>query len=165
MSYRASSLGRLATAATLAAWIVLLPSESRAQAGPFGGLAGAWSGNGQLLVKDGASERIRCRATYTISGTGSGLGQVLTCASDSYRFDLTTNVTAAGSTLSGNWTETSRNMNGTLTGKVSGDKIDALVEANGFSGSLTVQTTGNRQTIALRSQSTDLRGVDITLTK
>jgi hypothetical protein len=102
---------------------------------------------------------------YTISGAGSGLGQVLTCASDSYRFDLTTNVTAAGSTLSGNWSETSRKMNGTLTGKINRDKIDALVEANGYSGSLAVHTSGNRQTIALRSQSTDLRGVDITLTR
>jgi hypothetical protein len=165
MSYRASVAGRLIAAATLVAWIALLPSESLAQTGPFGGLAGAWSGNGKILVKDGGNENIRCRATYTISSTGSGLGQVLSCASDSYRFDLTTNVTAAGSTLSGNWSETSRKMNGTLTGKINGDKIDALVEANGYSGSLTVHTSGNRQTIALRSQSTDLRGVDITLTR
>ena len=74
-------------------------------------------------------------------------------------------MTASGPTLSGNWNETSRNLNGTLTGRLSGDKIDALVEANGFSGSLIVQTTGNRQTIAIRSQNSDFRGVDITLTR
>ena len=51
------------------------------------------------------------------------------CASDSYRFDLTTNVTASGSTLSGIWSETSRNVNGTLGGKINGGDIDALVEA------------------------------------
>lgn len=163
MSYLVS--GRSVIAATLAAWVACLPFQSRAQSGPFGGLAGAWSGSGQILVKDGGKENIRCRATYTISSAGSGLNQVLICASDSYRFDLTTNVTASGSTLSGNWSETSRKMNGTLTGKVNGDKIDALVEANGYSGSLAMRTSGNRQTIALRSQNTDLSGVEITLTR
>jgi hypothetical protein len=151
--------------ATFVASMTILSSGSLAQAGPFNDLGGGWSGTGQILVRDGGQERIRCRATYTVSGAGSGLGQVLRCASDSYRFDLTTNVTASGATLSGNWNESSRNLNGTLTGRVSGDKIDALVEANGFSGSLTMQTSQNRQVIAIRSQSSDLRGVDITLTR
>jgi hypothetical protein len=155
----------LFTAATFAASMTVLSSGSLAQTGPFNDFGGGWSGTGQILVKDGSRERIRCRATYTISGTGLGLGQVLRCASDSYRFDLTTNVTASGPTLSGNWSETSRNLNGTLTGQISGDKMDALVEANGFSGSLTMQTTANRQVIAIRSQNSDFRGVDITLTR
>ena len=156
---------QLFAAATFAASMTVLSSGSLAQTAPFKHLSGGWSGNGHILVKDGGQERIRCRATYTVTETGSGLGQVLRCASDSYRFDLTTNVTASGSTLSGNWNETSRNLNGTLTGRISGDKIDALVEANGFSGSLVVQTTGNRQVIAIRSQNSDFRGVDVTLTR
>ena len=40
-----------------------------------------------------------------------------------------------------------------------------LVEANGFSATLNMRTNGNRQTIAIRSMNTDLRGVDITLTR
>ena len=154
---------RLLGSAVLAASMILLASPGQAQSGPFANLAGAWSGTGQILVADGGSERIRCRATYTVEG--SAVSQVLRCASDSYRFDLTTNVTASGNNLSGNWSETSRNVNGTLGGKISGGDINALVEANGFAASLTMKTSGNKQTIAIRSQNTDLRGVDITLTR
>jgi hypothetical protein len=154
---------RLLGSAVLAASMILLASPGQAQSGPFANLAGAWSGSGKILIKDGGSESIRCRATYTVAG--AGLNQVLRCASDSYRFDLTTNVTASGNNLSGSWSETSRNVNGTLGGKISGGEIEALVEANGFAASLSMKTSGNKQTIAIRSQNTDLRGVDITLTR
>ena len=145
--------------------ISLLPSPGLAQTGPFASLAGEWSGAGHILVKDGGREAIRCRATYTIAVTGSGLNQVLRCASDSYRFDLTTKVTASGDTISGNWNETSRNINGTLSGRITDGNIDALVEANGFAASMSMKISGNKQTVAIRSQSTDLQGVDITMTR
>ena len=165
MTKPGSTFRRLLGSAVVAASMMLLASPGQAQTGPFANLAGAWTGTGQILITDGASERIRCRATYTVEGTGSALNQVLRCASDSYRFDLTTNVTASGNTLSGIWSETSRNVNGTLGGKVNGGDIDALVEANGFAASFSMKTSGNKQTIAIRSQNTDLRGVDITLTR
>ena len=60
---------------------------------------------------------------------------------------------------------TSRNVNGMLGGKINDGDISALVEANGFAASLNMKTAGNKQTIAIRSQNTDLRGVDITLTR
>jgi hypothetical protein len=164
MTKAGSTFRRLLGSAAFAVSMTLLAaSPGQAQSGPFANLAGAWSGTGHILIKDGGSERIRCRATYTVEG--AGLSQVLRCASDSYRFDLTTNVTASGNTLSGTWSETSRNVNGSLGGKVNGGEIDALVEANGFAASLSMRTSGNKQTIAIRSQNTDLRGVDITLTR
>jgi hypothetical protein len=145
--------------------IFLLASPGLAQTGPFASLAGEWSGAGHILVKDGGREAIRCRATYKVAATGSGLDQVLRCASESYRFDLTTKVTASGDTLSGNWTETGRNINGTLSGRIKDGNIDALVEANGFAASMSMKMNGNKQTVAIRSESTDLRGVDITMTR
>lgn len=165
MTKSGSTFRRLLGSAVLAASMILLASPGQAQTGPFGSLAGAWTGSGKILIKDGGSESIRCRATYTVGGSGAGLSQVLRCASDSYRFDLTTNLTASGSNLSGNWSETSRNVNGTVGGKINGGDIDALVEANGFSATLAMRTNGNKQVIAIRSQNTDLRGVDITLTR
>src|SRR5262249_30217401 len=145
--------------------LALLATPGQAQTGPFASMAGAWSGSGKILIKDGGSESIRCRATYTVGNAGAGMNQVLRCASDSYRFDLTTNVVASGSTVSGSGSEPSRNVNGTLGGKITGGDIAALVEANGFAASLSMRTNGNRQIIAIRSQNTDLRGVDITLTR
>jgi hypothetical protein len=165
MTKPGSTFRRLLGSAVLAVSMLLLASPGQAQSGPFASLAGAWTGGGHILVADGGSERIRCRATYKVEDTGSALNQVLRCASDSYRFDLTTKVTASGNTLSGIWSETSRNVNGTLGGRVQGGDISALVEANGFAASITMRTNGNKQIIAIRSQNTDLRGVDITLTR
>jgi hypothetical protein len=163
MTKPGSTFRRLLGSAVLAASMMLLASPGQAQTGPFGNMGGAWTGTGKILIKDGGSESIRCRATYTVGG--AGMSQVLRCASDSYRFDLTTNVTASGNNLSGSFSETNRNVNGTLGGKISGGDIDALVEANGFSATLNMRTSGNKQVIAIRSQNTDLRGVDITLTR
>jgi hypothetical protein len=165
MTKPGSNFRRLLGSAVVAASMMLLASPGQAQTGPFANMAGAWSGTGKILIRDGGSESIRCRATYTVAGAGAGLSQVLRCASDSYRFDLTTNVTASGNTVSGIWSETSRNVNGTLGGKINGGEIDALVEANGFAASFSMRTNGNKQIIAIRSQNTDLRGVDITLTR
>jgi hypothetical protein len=165
MTKPGTTFRQLLGSAVLAASMMLLASPGQAQSGPFANMAGAWTGTGKILIKDGGSESIRCRATYTVGGTGASMGQVLRCASDSYRFDLTTNVTASGSNLSGSWSETSRNVNGTLGGRINGGDIEALVEANGFAASLNMRTQGNKQVIAIRSQNTDLRGVDITLTR
>ena len=127
MTKPGSTFRRLLGSAVVAASMMLLASPGQAQTGPFANMAGAWSGTGKIMIKDGGSESIRCRATYTVAG--AGLNQVLRCASDSYRFDLTTNVTASGNTVSGIWSETSRNVNGTIGGKINGGEIDALVEA------------------------------------
>lgn len=165
MTMSASFLRQLPGCALLLAAFMLVASPGFAQSGPFSGMEGNWTGTGHILIKDGGSERIRCRATYRVEGAGTGMNQVLRCASDSYRFDLTTNVTASGSSLSGSWSETSRNINGTVGGRVSGNDVNALVEANGFSATLAMQTRGNKQTVAIRSQNTDLRGLDITLSR
>ena len=63
-------------------------SAGHAQSGPFAGMAGNWSGGGTVTLDDGSTERIRCRATYAVGAGGNGLNQTLTCASDSYKFDL-----------------------------------------------------------------------------
>jgi hypothetical protein len=165
MTLSASILRQMPGRTLLVAAFMLAASPSFAQSGPFNGMEGSWSGTGHILIKDGGSERIRCRATYRVDAAGSGMNQVLRCASDSYRFDLTTNVVASGSSISGSWSETSRNINGTVGGRVSGNEMNALVEANGFSATLALQTRGNKQTVAIRSQNTDLRGLDITLTR
>ncbi|ETR74814.1 hypothetical protein X566_18525 [Afipia sp. P52-10] len=165
MTTSASSFRQVPGRALLFAAFMLVASPAFAQSGPFAGMEGNWTGTGHILIKDGGSERIRCRASYKVESAGAGLHQILRCASDSYRFDLTTNVTASGNSISGSWSETSRNINGTVGGRVSGSDINALVEANGFSATFAMQTRGNRQTVAIRSQNTDLRGLDITLSR
>src|SRR5512140_39611 len=89
-------------------------SASCAQSGPFAGMAGNWTGGGTVTLDDGSSERLRCRASYAVGAGGSGLNLSLVCASDSYKFDLRANVVSERGALSGNWSETSRNVNGNL---------------------------------------------------
>ena len=79
---------RLTWAAVAVLGVALAASPGYAQSGPFAGMAGNWSGGGTVTLDDGSTERIRCRATYAVGAGGNGLNQNLTCASDSYKFDL-----------------------------------------------------------------------------
>jgi hypothetical protein len=138
---------------------------SFAQAGgPFAGLAGVWSGGGTVTLDDGSTERIRCRATYAVGGGGNGLQQTLTCASDSYKFNLTSNVTAQGSAISGSWSETSRNINGAIEGRASGGTIQVVANAPGFSANISLTTRGNKQSVTIRAES-QFKGASISLTR
>ena len=157
----------LAGAACTAFALSLLSAPAHAQAGgTFAGLAGNWAGTGTILVADGSSERIRCRGTYTVGAGGSTLQQTLRCASDSYKFELSTDIHSSdGGNVSGLWSETTRNLNGTLEGRGSNGEFDVLVSANGFAAELNLKVSGARQTIAISSKNTDLRGLNISLTR
>lgn len=150
----------------LAGGLALIAPASQAQSsGPFVGLDGAWSGSGTIHVADGGSERIRCKANYTVGSQGNSLQQALRCASDSYRFDLNSDVISRGGNLTGTWSEISRNINGGVEGRASNGQFNALVTANGFAAELSMVAKGNRQTIAISSQNTQLKGVQITLAR
>lgn len=157
-------LGRTIAAAGVGAALMLSVSASQAQSGPFAGFAGSWSGNGTVALSDGTTERIRCKADYKVNGSGLGLKQNLHCASDSYKFDLSSEVTSQGDRISGNWSERSRNIFGNLQGTAGGGEIEVFVEASGFAANLKLTTRGNRQTVQISSKG-EIRGVNITMTK
>src|ERR1700736_2157063 len=127
--------------------LLLSASATYAQSGPFAGLHGAWSGNGTISLSDGSTERIRCKADYKVNGTGMGLKQNLRCASDSYKFELSSDVTCQGDHVSGNWSEASRNIFGNLQGTAGHGQIDVLVEAVGFAANLILRTNGTKQSV------------------
>ena len=156
--------GKVLRAAGIAAALLLSVSAGHAQSRPFAGLDGAWSGSGTISLSDGSSERIRCRANYKVDGTGLSLKQTLRCASDSYKFDLSSEVTSQGERISGNWTEASRNIVGNLQGTAGGGKVDVVVEAPGFTASLLMRTNDNKQTVQISSKG-DIRSVTITMVK
>ena len=156
--------GQAIKVAGLAAALLLSVSAGHAQSGPFAGMDGNWSGNGTVALSDGTTERIRCKAEYKVNGTGLGLKQSLKCASDSYKFDLSSDVTSQGERISGNWSEASRNVFGNLQGTAGGGQIQVFVEANGFAANLTVRTSGNKQTVQIDSKG-EIRGVNITMVK
>jgi hypothetical protein len=157
-------IGQAVKAGAVVAALVLSTSAGHAQARPFAGFDGAWSGNGTVSLSDGSTERLRCRAVYQIDGTGLVLKQTLRCASDSYKFDLSSDVTSHGDHITGNWSETNRNISGSLLGTAGSGKIDVTVDSPGFTASLTLRTSGNKQTVQITSKG-DIRGVSITMVK
>ena len=156
--------GQAIKAASVGAALMLSMSAGHAQSGPFVGFDGSWSGNGTVTLSGGAVERIRCKADYKVNGSGLALKQHLNCASDSYKFDLSSEVTSNGDRISGNWSEKSRNIFGNLQGTAGGGQIDVFVEASGFAANLTLTTTGNKQTVQISSKG-EIRGVTITMSK
>lgn len=165
MSWLGSGLiGQAVKAGAVVAALVLSTSASHAQARPFAGLDGAWSGSGTVSLSDGSSERLRCKADYKVDSSGLALKQTLRCASDSYKFNLSSDVTSQGDRVSGQWSETNRNIFGSLQGTAGSGKIDVTVEAPGFTASLTLRTNGNKQTVQISSKG-DIRGVSITMVK
>ena len=139
-------------------------SASYAQSGPFAGMAGNWSGGGTVTLDDGSTERIRCRASYAVGAGGNGLNQDLLCASDSYKFNLRSNVMAEGGSLSGTWSESSRGINGTLEGRGGNGNFQVLASAAGFNANISLTTRGNRQSVVIRSES-QFRGASISLSR
>ena len=155
---------RLIFAAAALLVAALWGSTSHAQSGPFAGMAGVWSGGGTVTLDDGSTERIRCRATYAVGAGGNGLQQTLTCASDSYKFNLTSNVVAQGSAVSGTWSETSRNINGNLEGRSGGGIFQVVASAPGFTANITLTTRGTKQSVVIRAESV-FRGASISLSR
>lgn len=143
----------------------LAPSIALAQSAPFAGLAGVWSGNGSISLSGGTKERIKCRATYAVGDNGNGLQQTLRCASDSYKFELSSNVKSANGKISGNWSENTRGVSGDLEGRAQGGLFEVVVSSPAFTASLNLTTRGNSQTVKITSQGSEFSGVTITLTR
>jgi hypothetical protein len=158
----APRLGAVAVGLVMA---FLAPGAHAQASGAFAGLEGAWSGTGTITLSSGASERIRCRAAYRVAENGQNLTQNLRCASDSYNFDLRSSVRYEGGAISGNWSETTRNASGSISGRAGGGEIQASVRGASFSAGLSLATRGDRQSVSIRSQGSELSQVSIVLSR
>ena len=164
MKFAKNFLHRCFVAGFVSVACLMSISSSHAQSGTFAGLAGVWSGAGTVTLDDGSSERIRCRATYAISPDGAALNQSLTCASDSYKFDLRGNLVAKGGELTGSFNEASRNIGGSLEGRGSNGRFELVASAPGFNANVSLTTRGNKQSVAISSQS-GFKGAAISLNR
>ncbi|OKO79472.1 hypothetical protein [Bradyrhizobium sp. NAS96.2] len=136
-----------------------------APASPLLAMAGSWSGGGTLTTSDGMQEQLRCRAKYDVDGTGAELRLSLKCASASYNFDLTSDVAYRGGAISGAWTEASRNASGTISGRASGDRVEAAARGDNFSADLSLTTRGGKQSVSIRPQQSNVTAVSLTLAR
>ena len=155
---------RTLTAAAATFW--LIASSGHAQkAHPFTKLGGSWSGSGSVILSSGTKERIRCRAGYTSADIFNliTLRLELRCASDSFNFQLQSDLNYDSGALSGVWSELTRGVSGTITGKVAGDHIEAVAESQTFQAILELTTQGDRQSVRIQSPGSEMAEVLIAL--
>lgn len=144
----------------LAAALSLLAGTAQAESGSFAALNGTWSG-GTLTMASGTQNQLRCRANYA----PGQLRLNIRCASDNYNFDLRSDVTSRNGQISGEWIEATHNASGTVTGRASGERIQAHARGDAFSVELSLTTRGNRQSVAIRPQGTEVQQVSLALTQ
>ena len=154
-----------ATAAALLLALLAVKGDAQAISGPFAALAGNWSGGGTVTMSNGEQERMRCRASYAVGQGGENVQLTIRCASDSFNFDLASEVASRGGRLSGEWSEATRNATGTITGQANGSQIEAQASSAGFSANLSLTTQGNRQSVAIHPQGMDVQRVALTLSR
>jgi hypothetical protein len=143
----------------------LATAASQAAENPFSRFTGSWSGSGTITVQGGERERIRCRGTYTANQQGNTLTLGLRCASDSYKFELQSDITYDGGNISGTWNETTRQVFGSLSGQSNSSRIQATAQSVGFTASLSLTTRGNQQSVSIKSPGSEISEVAISLAR
>jgi len=157
---------KIAAIAAAAALLTLGLAGAAQAASPLSPLAGSWSGGGTLSTSDGQQERLRCRASYDVAGSGAEVRLNLRCASASYNFDLAGDAAYSGGAISGQWTESTRGASGTISGRANGDHIEASARGDNFSANLSLTTRGNRQTVSIRPQgAANITAVSLSLSR
>lgn len=132
---------------------------------PFAAVAGGWTGGGVISLTNDITERLRCRADHTFNKGASSLALNIRCASDNYKFELSSNVVERRGQITGQWKETGYGVSGSITGRVAGSRITATAQGDKFTSDISVTTTGNRQTVSLTPKATYIISVQIALNR
>ncbi|WP_439541676.1 hypothetical protein [Hyphomicrobium sp.] len=149
--------------AALAAPIMTIGLVSPCAAEPtFSPLLGSWAGGGMYKLQDGTSERLKCDAYYT--GSGSQLGIAVRCSSPNNKIELRSKISANGTSLSGNWEERTYNAGGEAKGTLTDSKL-ALAIVGGVTGSMTITYDQTKQNVAIATEGTPLQSVTISLSR
>lgn len=153
----------------LIVWALILfvsrPGFAQGAASPFTPLVGSWSGAGTILLASGAKERLRCVANNRFVGGTSDLRLELSCESDSYKFQLRSQVSHRAGAIAGTWDELTRATGGNVDGRVAGNQIRIRAEGQTFSAILSLTTQTDRQTVAIQSPGSEMSNVNIVLTR
>jgi hypothetical protein len=132
---------------------------------PFAMMAGTWTGGGNIDLTNDIHERLRCRATYNYGQSSNSLVLAIRCASDNYKFELTSDVTERSGVVSGTWKETAYGVSGSISGRVNGGRITAVAKGDSFTAALAVNTNGNRQSVTITPEATYIINVQIAMSR
>jgi len=163
---RISSFLSIAMLAVVAALFVdVLPfSRHSALAANFSSITGSWAGQGALKLGNGKTERLRCRAYYNPKKNGQQLGMAVRCASTSYKFEFRSKLSLNGTKVSGSWEEREFNAVGTIAGTFKEGKI-SLRASGGVDALLSVTYTSTKQSVNLKGDFGDFKGISLSFRK
>ena len=164
-SLQGSARTLLAAAATFLFATVDLHAEGAAKVNVFTKFVGNWIGNGKIFLSSGKQENIRCRGTFSPNEVVAGVGMKLElrCANETFNFELQSEINYNGTQVSGNWTERSRGLNGTISGSMKGDEINAVVESQTFTAMMDLINNGDKQQVRITSPGSEMSDVLIGL--
>jgi hypothetical protein len=139
------------------------PMPAALAAGPFERFLGAWTGGGQIVESNGHRESMRCRADYSEAKDGAALNQSIVCASESFKFDITSYAEATGESVQGSWREASRDVSGHMSGRISGGQFVGDFSSLTFSAGISLTSNGRTQTVSIQPRGGDISDVRIEL--
>ncbi len=121
---------------------------------PFAAMAGTWTGGGTIELTGEIKENLRCRANYNYGAANSSLALSIRCASDNYKFELSSNVVERRGQISGTWSEAAYKVSGNISGRIQGNHIAAVASGDSFTSDLAVTTTANRMLVTMTPKAT-----------
>jgi hypothetical protein len=131
----------------------------------FAAIAGSWTGGGTMEMTGDITEKLRCRANHSFRQNSSSLALNIRCASDNYKFELTSDVVERRGQISGKWSEVTYKASGAISGRVAGNRIVATARSDSLNTEVSLTTTGNRQTIVITPEKTYVIKVQIALAR
>jgi hypothetical protein len=130
--------------------------------GAFQTLNGTWRGVGKIILSNGKSQRIRCRAYYRVLNGGARLGLAIRCAATDNSIELRAKVDDANGRLSGSWEERTFNATGEISGRARPGKMSFSING-AVQGSMNISFSERRQSVDISTAAEGLRGISINL--
>lgn len=159
----AASMSAWASAIAIGLAVCIGPANA-ASDNPFVELAGTWSGSGTARFDGGKTESLRCRGYYTNNGNPQSLGLSIRCANASAKVELRANLLNANGEVSGSWEERTYNQSGTVTGRVTANRMNLSI-TGGINGSMTVAISGGSHSVTVATSGPSFKGVNISMSR
>lgn len=154
----------LAAAFGAALLTLALASPRAGASNPFGSLAGAWRGEGQVKLTGGQTEKLSCKAYYTTKSEGAELGLALTCASASSKIELRAGLIDKDGKVAGNWEERAFNSSGTIVGAASDSGLKLKITGT-LTAEMSISVAAKSQQVSIATDGTGFTSVDLELVK
>lgn len=125
----------------------MVPMSGALKADPafYKALEGSWRGGGTVTPSKGGRERINCRVKYGV--IGSNIKQNINCAGADYKINVNGTYKVSGNKISGSWTETKNNYNGSANGSIRGSTINVQIKGVSFNGTMAIKVSGRSQNV------------------